>query len=289
MSSTRSRCWRAIRTLRSITCCSRRMRPITRRTGSSAPCSCFWTISSGTAKANRCATWWISGAGIRYYYPSASSRAATNCGAGAPPAAASQAASFAVSLWPAAMCYTKGPLRTLPEPRLSGILREWKCTSPPSSKRNLRRSPLKPGPYPSGWWPTLLPAISTKKPVSLPPWRKESPRLSAASLSKKKKLTPALKPCSSPNARSLDRSSRGRSGEHQELSSTALPAFCGTDHPDDLTAYPFPENLTQPGQTRHRAGTRELALTPLPYVVVYVAKTEAVEILHIHHGAQDWR
>jgi toxin ParE1/3/4 len=43
------------------------------------------------------------------------------------------------------------------------------------------------------------------------------------------------------------------------------------------------------GRPGHRSGTRELALTPLPYVVVYSVKTEAVEILHIYHGAQDWR
>jgi toxin ParE1/3/4 len=45
-------------------------------------------------------------------------------------------------------------------------------------------------------------------------------------------------------------------------------------------------NLGRPG---HHSGTRELALTPLPYVVVYAVKAEAVEILHIYHGAQDWR
>lgn len=43
------------------------------------------------------------------------------------------------------------------------------------------------------------------------------------------------------------------------------------------------------GRPGHRSGTRELPLTPLPYVVVYAVKPEAVEILHIHHGAQDWR
>lgn len=43
------------------------------------------------------------------------------------------------------------------------------------------------------------------------------------------------------------------------------------------------------GRPGHRAGTRELPLTPLPYVVVYAVKAEAVEILHIYHGAQDWR
>ena len=43
------------------------------------------------------------------------------------------------------------------------------------------------------------------------------------------------------------------------------------------------------GRPGHRSGTRELALTPLPYVVVYSLQPEAVEILHIYHGAQDWR
>jgi toxin ParE1/3/4 len=45
-------------------------------------------------------------------------------------------------------------------------------------------------------------------------------------------------------------------------------------------------NLGRPG---HRGGTRELTLTPLPYVVVYAVKAESVEILHIYHGAQEWR
>jgi addiction module RelE/StbE family toxin len=43
------------------------------------------------------------------------------------------------------------------------------------------------------------------------------------------------------------------------------------------------------GRPGHSSGTRELPLTPLPYVVVYSVKSEVVEILHIHHGAQDWR
>jgi len=43
------------------------------------------------------------------------------------------------------------------------------------------------------------------------------------------------------------------------------------------------------GRPGHRNGTRELAVTPLPYVVVYAVKAEAVETLHIYHGAQDWR
>jgi plasmid stabilization system protein ParE len=43
------------------------------------------------------------------------------------------------------------------------------------------------------------------------------------------------------------------------------------------------------GRPGHRSGTRELPLAPLPYVVVYSVKAGAVEILHIYHGAQDWR
>ncbi len=43
------------------------------------------------------------------------------------------------------------------------------------------------------------------------------------------------------------------------------------------------------GRPGHRRGTRELPLAPLPYVVVYSVKPDAVEVLHIYHGAQDWR
>jgi toxin ParE1/3/4 len=43
------------------------------------------------------------------------------------------------------------------------------------------------------------------------------------------------------------------------------------------------------GRPGHRSGTRELPLTPLPYVVVYSVKADALQILHIYHGAQDWR
>ena len=43
------------------------------------------------------------------------------------------------------------------------------------------------------------------------------------------------------------------------------------------------------GRPGHRNGTREMSLTPLPYVVVYSVRPDAVEILHIYHGAQNWR
>jgi len=45
----------------------------------------------------------------------------------------------------------------------------------------------------------------------------------------------------------------------------------------------FP-GLGRPGE---RQGTREL-VSP-PYVIVYRVKDDVAEILHIWHGAQDWR
>jgi toxin ParE1/3/4 len=36
------------------------------------------------------------------------------------------------------------------------------------------------------------------------------------------------------------------------------------------------------------SGRRELVFAPLPYIVVYRVKQDAVEISRIFHGAQDW-
>jgi plasmid stabilization system protein ParE len=36
------------------------------------------------------------------------------------------------------------------------------------------------------------------------------------------------------------------------------------------------------------AGRRELTFAPLPYIVVYQVKLDAIEIPRIFHGAQDW-
>jgi plasmid stabilization system protein ParE len=41
-------------------------------------------------------------------------------------------------------------------------------------------------------------------------------------------------------------------------------------------------------QSRRMPGRRELPFPPLPYVVVYQVKGDAVEISRIFHGAQDW-
>jgi toxin ParE1/3/4 len=50
---------------------------------------------------------------------------------------------------------------------------------------------------------------------------------------------------------------------------------------EQLGTYP---GLGRPGEV---PGTREL-VSP-PYVVVYRSTEEAIEILYIWHGAQDWR
>lgn len=40
--------------------------------------------------------------------------------------------------------------------------------------------------------------------------------------------------------------------------------------------------------SRRMAGRRELTFAPLPYMVVYQVKADAIEISRIFHGAQDW-
>ena len=66
-----------------------------------------------------------------------------------------------------------------------------------------------------------------------------------------------------------------------QLSESTVRTICAR-----ITALKRSPHRGRPGQ---RSGTRELPLSPLPYVVVYVVKLEAVEILHIYHGSQDWR
>jgi len=50
---------------------------------------------------------------------------------------------------------------------------------------------------------------------------------------------------------------------------------------EQLVAFP------RRGRIGREAGTRELVLSPLPYIVVYRVKETTVEILQIWHGAQD--
>ena len=42
------------------------------------------------------------------------------------------------------------------------------------------------------------------------------------------------------------------------------------------------------GRRGRVTGTRELVLAPLPFIIVYRVKAEAVEIVRIYHGAQNW-
>lgn len=53
---------------------------------------------------------------------------------------------------------------------------------------------------------------------------------------------------------------------------------------DQITLLETFPSLGRPGE---RKGTRELVSSP--YVIVYRLKEDVAEILHIWHGAQDWR
>jgi toxin ParE1/3/4 len=44
----------------------------------------------------------------------------------------------------------------------------------------------------------------------------------------------------------------------------------------------------QRGRNGRVEGTRELPLTPLPFIVVYRVREQVVEIANIIHGAQHW-
>jgi toxin ParE1/3/4 len=52
--------------------------------------------------------------------------------------------------------------------------------------------------------------------------------------------------------------------------------------PEALLTFP---HLGRPGK---KTGTRELVLSPLPYIVVYQLSGEAIHIVRILHGAQKW-
>ena len=49
------------------------------------------------------------------------------------------------------------------------------------------------------------------------------------------------------------------------------------------------KRMPRRGRFGRVTGTRELVIPPLPYVVVDSVREEALEILLIWHGAQDWR
>jgi toxin ParE1/3/4 len=54
------------------------------------------------------------------------------------------------------------------------------------------------------------------------------------------------------------------------------------DAPSALLTFP---HRGRPGR---REGTRELVLSPLPYIVVYQITADVIHIVRILHGAQKW-
>jgi toxin ParE1/3/4 len=65
------------------------------------------------------------------------------------------------------------------------------------------------------------------------------------------------------------------------------------EHAPELvrTVYDSPAGLvTFPNRGRlgKQDGTRELVLSPLPYIVVYTVRGDVIYIIRILHGAQQW-
>ena len=52
--------------------------------------------------------------------------------------------------------------------------------------------------------------------------------------------------------------------------------------PETLSSFP---HRGRPGK---KAGTRELVLSPLPWIVVYTVRDDVVHVVRILHGAQRW-
>ena len=52
--------------------------------------------------------------------------------------------------------------------------------------------------------------------------------------------------------------------------------------PAALRAFPYQ------GRVGRKEGTRELVLSPLPYIVVYQVTSEVIHVVRILHGAQKW-
>ena len=54
------------------------------------------------------------------------------------------------------------------------------------------------------------------------------------------------------------------------------------DAPGTLLTFP------NRGRLGKKEGTRELVMSPLPYIVVYTVRADAVYVIRILHGAQQW-
>ncbi len=53
---------------------------------------------------------------------------------------------------------------------------------------------------------------------------------------------------------------------------------------DSVRSLKLLPNRGRPGREK---GTRELILSPLPYVIAYRVEKQSIQVLHIHHQAQD--
>ena len=69
----------------------------------------------------------------------------------------------------------------------------------------------------------------------------------------------------------------GHTPDHAERLVRAL-----YDAPGTLLTFP---NRGRPGK---KEGTRELVMSPLPYILVYTVREDAVYVVRILHGAQQW-
>ena len=69
---------------------------------------------------------------------------------------------------------------------------------------------------------------------------------------------------------------------HAQGSYLQIAVFCLhtilSGRPSFTSNYGIDKTSPNRGRPRHRSGTREIAITPLPYVVVYAVKAEPVEI-----------
>ena len=84
-----------------------------------------------------------------------------------------------------------------------------------------------------------------------------------------------------PAAEDLERICERIERDNREAASrTARTIFEGCER---LREFP---NLGRPSQ--RISGRREMTFPPLPYIVVYQVKPDAVEISRIFHGAQNW-
>ena len=66
-----------------------------------------------------------------------------------------------------------------------------------------------------------------------------------------------------------------------------FPSFTQTTIREIYETIATLRSLPQRGRIGHEDGTRELVIARLPYIVVYRIKADAVEILHVYHGAQN--